>query len=267
MKINRIGGTDFHMHISRPGEVYDDVQFTGDRALLAADSIDLERAVVISKSYSINSTEADAIRENDFVLSEAKKHSPRVAAACAVNPSRDWAEKESARCAGNGGKILKLHLMASGLDLKKNRDYEKVYSFISSISKLNFTILLHANYPKAYRGDEISKVVQLINAFPKVKWIIGHSFGREHSELSAIGHRNFFVEISIVPFWCKTDEERKLYVETIRKVGVEKFIFGSDWPVLHPAEMKKAFEKLPLTDAEKDMILRSNGTKLDGLFL
>lgn len=173
MKGYRTGGTDFHMHISRPGEVYDDVQFTGDRALLAADSIDLERAVVISKSYSLHSTEADAIRENDFVLSEAKKHSPRLAAACAVNPARDWAEKEAKRCAEGGGKILKLHLMAAGLDLKKSQDYERIFGFLNGISKLNFTVLLHANYPKASRGDEISKVVQLINAFPQVRWIIG----------------------------------------------------------------------------------------------
>jgi len=255
------------MHIYKPGEVYDDVQFTGDRALLAADSIDLSRAVVISKAYSQGISEDFARIENDYVLSEARKHAGRLAAACAVNPSQAWAEKEALRCAGQGGKILKLHLMAAGLDLRKNDHYQRIIRFIKNIQKLNFTILLHANYPRATRGDEIQRIVQLINEFPQIRWMIGHSFGREHSELNSINHQNFFVEISIVPFWCKTVEERRNFVETIRKVGVEKFVFGSDWPVLHPAEMKKAFDKLPLTESEKKRILWENGIKLDDLFL
>lgn len=39
------------MHIYKPDGIPDDVQFTGDRALLAADSIDLSRAVVIYESF------------------------------------------------------------------------------------------------------------------------------------------------------------------------------------------------------------------------
>ena len=32
-------GTDFHMHIHSPPKEYDDLQFNGERALFAADSI------------------------------------------------------------------------------------------------------------------------------------------------------------------------------------------------------------------------------------
>ena len=46
------------MHIYKPDDIPDDVQFTGDRALLAADSIDFSGAVVISKSYSQSASEA-----------------------------------------------------------------------------------------------------------------------------------------------------------------------------------------------------------------
>jgi len=52
----------------------------------------------------------------------------------------------------------------------------------------------------------------------------------------------------------------------MRSVGIEKFIFGSDWPVIHPAETLKAFKMLPLTDNEKNAILFSNAEKLNDLF-
>lgn len=258
-------GTDFHMHVHTP-DGQDDVQFTGDRALVAIDSIDFKRAVIISNAYSANVTEFQTIKENNFVISEAAKFESQLAPACAVNPLKVWAYVEAERCAGKGVKLLKLHLMASGLDLKKNNHYQDVMSFLHSLRKFNFTFLIHANYPKASRGDELGRLVQLINAFPENRWIIGHAFGREFEDLSLINHQNFFVEISIAPFWTKTEEDRARFVKTMREVGMDKFIFGSDWPVLHPAEMKKAFEKLPLTDAEKEKVLYGNASKLGDLF-
>ncbi len=262
---NQKMGTDFHMHVHSP-DGQDDVQFTGDRALIAVDSIDFHRALILSNAYSKNVPEAWAIKENDFVISEANKNETRLAPACAVNPSQSWAFKEAERCHKKGVKVLKLHLMASGLDLKINDDYQKVMAFLHSLRKFYFTILIHANYPKATRGNEIGRVIQLINAFPDTRWIIGHAFGREFEELSLLNHNNFFVEISIVPFWTKTDEERARFVKTIRLLGASHFIFGSDWPILHPAEMMKAFRKLPLSEVEKDKILYGNAEKLDDLF-
>jgi predicted TIM-barrel fold metal-dependent hydrolase len=263
--ISKNYGTDFHMHVHSPvGE--EDVRFTGDRALLAVDSIGFHRALILSNSYANDVTEASAIKENDFVISEAGKFETRLAPACAVNPSKTWALEEAQRCHQKGVKVLKLHLMASGLDLKRNEDYQKVMAFLHALRKYNFTILIHANYPKATRGNEIKRVIQLINAFPERRWIIGHAFGREFEDLTLISHNNFFVEISVVPFWTKTDEERSRFVKTIRDLGIRHFIFGSDWPVLHPAEMMKAFRKLPLSDVERDRILYGNSEKLNDLF-
>lgn len=258
-------GTDFHMHVHTP-DGQDDVEFTGDRALLAADSIGFDRALILSNAYSEKATLAYTMQENDFVISEAKKHVARLAPACAVHPLKPWALKEVERCSLAGVKVLKLHLMAGKIDLKKNDDYQRVMSFLLSIRKYHFTILIHASYPKGTRGDEIGKLVNLINAFPDTRWLIGHAFGREFSDLSLINHDNFFAEISIVPFWCKTDKEREDFVKTVKAVGIDHFVFGSDWPVLHPAEMIKAFQKLPLTNAEQQKIISGNASKLDDIF-
>jgi predicted TIM-barrel fold metal-dependent hydrolase len=259
-------GTDFHMHIHSPPKEYDDLQFNAERALFAADSIGLKRALVLSNAYSKNASQKYAETENDFIKSEVSKNKTRLAGACAVNPQNNWAWKEIKRCSSIGLKVLKLHFMASGLDLRKEKDYEIAKAELKNAELFNFTVIVHANYPRATRGNEIDKLKQLIEEFPKIRWIIGHLFGREFEELKGLNHPNYFVEISVVPIWMKTEEQRQKLVQTMRSVGMEKFIFGSDWPVIHPAETLKAFNLLPLTEKEKEMVLFTNASQFNDLF-
>ena len=82
--INDHQATDFHMHIHSPAEDQDDVQYTADRALFAADSIGLKRALVLSNAYSQTVTLDKAVKENNYVSSEVQKNKSRIAGACAV---------------------------------------------------------------------------------------------------------------------------------------------------------------------------------------
>ena len=260
-------GTDFHMHVHSPPKDYeDDMEFNAQRALFAADSIGLNRALILSNSYSRGASQKHAQTENNFIASEVAKNPSRVAGACAVNPSKDWAWKEIKRCASLGLKVLKLHFMASGLDLRKETDYEIAKATLKNAELYNFTVIVHANYPRSSRPGEIEKLKQLIEAFPNTRWIIGHLFGREFEALQGLSHSNYFVEISVVPVWLKTEDQRQKLVTVMRSIGVEKFIFGSDWPVIHPAETLKAFNLLPLSKEEKEAVLRKNEEKLNDLF-
>ncbi|MFZ4715679.1 MAG: amidohydrolase family protein [Bacteriovoracaceae bacterium] len=259
-------GTDFHMHIHSPPKEYDDLQFNAERALFAAESIGLNRALVLSKAYSQNVSEMNAQIENNFVQEEALKNKTRLAGACAVNPRMNWAYKEIKRCASMGMKVLKLHFMASGLDLRIPKDYDIAKASIQNAEDSGMTIIVHANYPRKQRGDEIEKLKMLIEEFPKTRWIIGHAFGREFEFLKNLKHPNFVVEISIVPVWTRNNDDRSRFVQTIRDVGIGKFVFGSDWPVFHPAEILKAFLALPLTKEEQGIILFQNASKFNDLF-
>lgn len=260
-------GTDFHMHIHSPPKDYeDDLQFNGERALFAADSVELSRALILSNSYSRNVSEEYAHQENDFVISEAAKHPKKLAGACAVNPLKEWAVREIKRCADRGVKVLKLHFMASGMDLRKEDDYATAKNAIKNAQDNKLSIIVHAHYPRASRPGEIEKLKALIEEFPDTRFVIGHLFGREFELLKTLKHPNFFVEISVVPVWMKTDEQRLELANVMRDVGMEKFIFGSDWPVIHPAETMKAFLQLPLSKSERGMVVFTNAEKLNDLF-
>ncbi len=258
--------TDFHMHIHSPPEEADDMEFNAERALFAADSAGIRRALVLSNSYSARATKEYAVRENSFVLKQAAKNRQRLSGACAVNPLQKWSSGEIDRCAASGLKVLKLHFMASGMDLRKINDFNFASLAIAAAEKNHMIVSIHANYPSDRRPGEIEKLIDLINKFQNTRWIIGHSFGREFKLLNKIINPHAFVEMSVLPTWLKTPEERKTYVDTMREVGIKRFLFGSDWPVIHPAETLKALRALPLTDNEFDLILNKNAAQLNDLF-
>jgi predicted TIM-barrel fold metal-dependent hydrolase len=183
-----------------------------------------------------------------------------------VNPVKEWSSREIERCASLGLKVLKLHFMASGLDLRKKEDYARARAAVEAASRAKLTIIVHANYPRSKRGDEIEKLKELIEEFPEVRWIIGHLFGAEFRGLEDLKHPRFLVEISVAPLWMNTPEKRAALVNTIRKVGIRHFVFGSDWPVIHPAETLKALRALPLSEEELAAILYRNAEQLDDLF-
>lgn len=265
-KVQKEIGTDFHVHVHSPNNSGDDMEFDAERALFAVDSIELQRALILPNGYQKNSTETHTRQENDFVNSQVEKNPSRLAGACAVNPSKPWALRELKRCHSLNMKVLKVHFMASGLNLQIDSDYKMAKAFLEEASALGFAVLIHAHYPSQRRGDEILKLKQLIDSFPEIRWIIGHLFGREHEHLRSLNHTNFFVEISAVPIWMKTPEQRKALVQTIRTVGVKHFVFGSDWPVFHPAETLKYLRLLGLTESELNAILYENALQLNDLF-
>ncbi len=59
--------------------------------------------------------------------------------------------------------------------------------------------------------------------------------------------------------------EPERLVDMIRRHGVEKVMFGSDYPIISPADEYERTKKIPLTDAEKEMIFTTNAEKLFNL--
>jgi uncharacterized protein len=257
--------TDAHMHVHTPGE--DDLQFTGERALFAGLTAEQRRAIVISAGYQPGMDTQGARRENAFVAAEVAKHPTRLAGACAVNPLKDWAVSELQLCRDGGLRVLKLHTMASGMKLREETHLLKLRAMLVEANRLQMTVLIHGNFPQASRGEEGLELLRELEKFPKVRFILGHLWGREFKWLEGFKHPNFLVEVSATPIWLKEPKIREQLVQTMRQVGMEKFVFGSDWPVFHPSEMVMALKALPLKEGEYKQVMFENAQALDDLFL
>lgn len=262
-------GTDAHLHIHDPQESADDIQFTGDRALLAIDSIDLKRGIVLSMAYNKGVSKEKARKENHFVAQEVKKYFSIFTGACGINPMVPWAMEELHACHDEDLKLVKLHTVASGMDLKKTDDLNHLKIILEEADKFHKTILIHGHFFKKMFNDkqnEADILLRTLEQYPHLNIIIGHMLGRDYELLAGFHHPQFFVEISGLPMWVRKADEREKLVGVMRTVGIDKFIFGSDWPVFHPAEMLKALKELPLTAEEINQIQFTNAEKLNYLF-
>jgi predicted TIM-barrel fold metal-dependent hydrolase len=254
--------TDVHVHIQAniPNE---DVKFDAARALIAIESVDLRRALVLSNSYNPFTTKESAREKNEFVAAAMKKHPGVLSGACAVNPIRDWAIDEIKNCHKDGLRVLKLHTVASGMDLTKPEDQSTLRLIMAELKKHKMTLLVHGSFMNAYEAKCLLKTLM---EYPDVRVIIGHGLGKDYDKLLDFNHPRFLVDVSGICIWTKTPAERRDYVAVMKKVGLEKYVFGSDWPVFHPAEIMSAVRKLPLTTTEADQIIFGNGKLLNDLF-
>ena len=264
--VAKVHSTDTDMHIHPSENSDEDMQFTGSRAVLAANSVGIQRVIVLSNSYSKMAYRDYARTQNAFVAKEAKKNPTKIAGACAVNPLMDWAQEEMRRCKQDGLKVLKLHTMASGMDLHRHADLVELKKILSLASELQYTVLIHGAFPKKTRGNESDILLKTLSDFPKIRFILGHMMGKEFEVLKNFKHPNFLVEVSAVPIFLNEPADQKKLVAIMKEVGMKKFVFGSDWPVYHPAETLHALQALPLSTSELDDLVYNNAKALDDLF-
>lgn len=262
--INKNQGTDFHVHVYTPNES-EEMSFGVGRARMAIDSIDIQRAIIISKAYNKSNSYKQALKENDYVLSEQRKKPNNYAAACGISVKKEWAIKEIRRCHTEGAHVIKLHLVENDINLLFENDFNKVTKILDEIEKLNLTVLIHAHHFGKFQ-KQVPKFVELINKYKNIRWIIGHLLGRDFKELKNITNSSAYIEISVTPIWMKTKEQQSDLLSTMKNFGMDKFIFGSDWPIIHPAETQKALMNIGLTQSEINQIKYVNAQKFNYLF-
>ena len=207
-------------------------------------------------------TKAHQVRSiNEFILSEMKKHSEFVGF---MTLHQDLTEEQIAEeikwCYNNGFKGIKLHPDFQLFNID-DAGVEKIYRQVNALGK-NFPILFHIgddryDYSKPYRLSNVAK------KFPKVNFIAAHFGGyRCWHEIDVYKGLNnvYFDTCSSLPF---ISPEKA--TEIIKKFGVEKFFFGDDFPMWNAVEELQRFDKLKLTQEEKEMILAKNIKKYLGL--
>ena len=98
-----------------------------------------------------------------------------------------------------------------------------------------------------------------------MKFVAAHFGGYtewDKSEEFLVG-KNVFFDTSSTLFKLPIEKAMQM----IEKHGVEKFLFGTDYPMWNHKEELERFSKLPLSEEEKQMILYKNASNLLDLSL
>ncbi len=207
-------------------------------------------------------------RSNDYVLESVNRYSNRLRGFACVNAEHPDAPAEAERClqAGMQG-IGELALYAA----PAGKDWGECFRPLAGLAgERGVPLLLHTNEPVGhhYPGKErlpAWEVYDLIKAFPKTLFILAHWGGGLwwhqllKREVREVLH-NVYVDTAASPFLYRPD----IYRYAIEIFGVEKILYGSDYPLLRVDRYLQELEEARVGQADQEAILGGNAQKLLG---
>ncbi len=149
---------------------------------------------------------------------------------------------------------VKLHPDIQGADIDDGR-FMPLYK---ELECRGLPLYLHMGDDRAeYRFSEPEKLARILDRFPKLTVFAAH-FGGYKAWEEAIpclaGRENVYYDCSSA-LWAMTPEYARTLIDAF---GVDKIMFGTDYPVVTSPEYLELFMKIELTEEERHAILWQN---------
>jgi predicted TIM-barrel fold metal-dependent hydrolase len=231
--------------------------------LRAARSLDLRfiAALAMAPQADLPLTQ----KRNNRVLELAKRKGSRFYALCSVHPA-DGADAlaEVDRVARQGALGLKLHPNTQQFDVADSH----VRDVVARATDHGLPILFDAYSP--FDADQPGKFVRLAMEVPKARLILAHAHGPRFADLLVYEilarydwwSRNVWIDLSATgPLLAKSPFAAQ-FEWVLRKVGVDRLLFGSDYPLDDPVSAVDAIASMRFSDSELRRIFYANAARL-----
>jgi uncharacterized protein len=203
---------------------------------------------------------------NDAVIALGAKH-PRMLPIATVHPYDGQAAlDEVARVARRGVKVLKIHPHTQRFDAADAR----VLTLVKHAGSLDMVVLMdNANI---LPGDS-ERLFNLAVQAPKTKFIFAHmgTLNFRFWNILALARTaedffadNIYFDISGTVILAADSPIEEEFVWTLRNVGIDHVLLGSDYPQISLRQTVDALERLDLTAQEKAKIRSGNARRLFG---
>ncbi|MGD2098687.1 MAG: amidohydrolase family protein [Desulfobacterales bacterium] len=237
----------------------------GARDMLAAmDENQVEKTVIFGFPWR---DEGLFKKHNDYISQVVNRCPGRFIGLGCFDPFCKDAAAETHRCLENGdlSGIGELAFYQSGID---HSALDRLQPVMQICRDLDLPVLIHTNEPigHTYPGktrNTVAQIYQLIDTFAQNKIVLAHWGGGlffysllKKEVKQRLKHVYFDTAAS--PYLY----DPKVYRLAIELVGVEKILFGSDFPLLPPARYIDEMKSAGLSDAEMEKICGLNAAKL-----
>lgn len=160
------------------------------------------------------------------------------------------------RAEGLGLRGVKLHPDIQAIDIDDPK-LLPLYEILEGRMPVYFH--MGDNRPQ-YRYSEARKLRHVLEMFPRLEVVAAHLGGyraQDEALECLAGHENVWYDSSSALWYL--DPARA--AEIIRRLGTDRVMFGTDYPVKNPATELALFHRLPLSDAEREDILWNNAAR------
>lgn len=229
-----------------------DIHGTGecDNLVRLAKEAGMTKVLVHSTATKVSQVETI----NDYVAEQVRKQNGFFIGFGTLHQDFDNVSVELERMKALGLMGIKLHPDFQGFEIdcdKMQRIYEKIGD--------RFPVLVHV-------GDENTdmsspkRLARMVKKFPEITFIAAHFGGytRWEESYEYLCGEDVYFDTSSSLDKLSTDMAMKM----IKKHGIEKMLYASDYPIVTHKECLEMFYKLPLTDDEFELVLWKNAAKL-----
>ena len=206
------------------------------------------------------------VETNDYILESVARHPKRLVGFCTVQPhSVEAAVAEIERCVRGGAKgIGEIRLDAQSFDP------EALAPIIEVIREHKLILLTHASEPVGHqyagKGNVTpERLYALITAYLDITHVCAHWGGGLpfYALMPEVKEalRNVFFDSAASPFLYVPE----VYNRVSELVGVDRVLFGSDFPLLPQRRLLREIDSLDLSPETKKQILSGNARRLLGI--
>lgn len=202
---------------------------------------------------------------NDAVLKLARDSDGFFFPVCSVHPADGLsALREIERVAAAGAAWLKLHPNTQRFDVADHA----VATVVRSAAEHGLPVLFDAYSP--WDANQPGKFANLAMAIPAARLILAHAHGPGFPQLLVYDvlarypdwRRNVWIDISVTGPMLAGGPFAEQFTWVLRKIGTDRVVFGSDYPVDNPLAAISAVMELGFTDEEQAAILHDNAAAL-----
>jgi hypothetical protein len=204
--------------------------------------------------------------QNDYIMEVVDRYPDRLIGLCCFDPSHREAVPETERCIKGGlSGIGEIAFYESGID---DGALDNLSPLMEICRDRDLPFLIHTNEPVGhiYPGktpNTLKQIYDLIKRFPENKIVLAHWGGgifffnllkkdvKERLE-------NVYFDTAASPFLY----DPRIYRYAKEIAGLDKILFGSDFPLLKPARYFKELEKSGLSQEEIDSICGQNAVRV-----
>jgi len=274
------GALDIHAHFRTGERRTSQAASTADADRLfktdlrQADPVDFFAARdMMAVIFDVDAESASGERmQNDEVSDLVNRSDGRLIGFASVDPWKGKAAiRELERCQALGLRGVKLQPITQAFALNDRR----FYPLWDACQALKLPVLVHtgttgigAGAPggrglKLHYGRPVPAVDDVAADFPKLTIIAAHFAWPWHLELLAVARHkgNVFIDLS---GWAPRYFPPEV-VQHCNSVMPEKFLFGSDFPLLSPDRWLDEFAKLELKAGVREQVLYGNACRILGL--
>ena len=209
--------------------------------------------------HSVATTPKQVRSINEFISDVVNSNPDLFTGFGTLHPDSDDIEGDFNHLISLGLKGVKLHPDFQQFAL----DEKRAFKLAEVIDKGNVPVLIHCGDFR-YNYSNPEQLKPLLDKFPDLTVIGAHFAGwsiwKEATEKLA-GTPNLYVDVSSSLYALSPDEAK----EYIHAYGVEKVLWGTDYPMWEAESEMELFHKIGLTMDEENMILYENAAKLLGL--